>query len=104
MSHRLPETISLPPGPGVRLLTGSPTRGPSSFSIGHASMWVGPIAHHTWVLLLGVGVSACRNFSGPPTAPLRNRSAANRLLLSERLEAELLAANTRFEHEAPLIG
>ena len=31
----------------------------------------------------------------------QNRSAASRLLLSERLEAELLAANTRLEHEAP---
>ena len=34
----------------------------------------------------------------------QNRSAASRLLLSERLEAELLAANTRLEHEARLTG
>jgi len=39
-----------------------------------------------------------------PGGTFQNRSAANRLLLSERLEAELLAANTRFEHEAPLTG
>src|SRR4030095_8209637 len=34
----------------------------------------------------------------------QNLPAASRLLLSERLEAELLAANTRLEHEAPLTG
>jgi len=50
------------------------------------------------------GLRLLSGFGKRRVGTFQNRSAANRLLLSERFEAELLAANTRFEHEAPLTG